>query len=118
MPSLCCLHLDGDELLRVLDLGVKLHPGNSADGVLRRVLLSQQLEREALGSLDGKPNKTNNLWISFEAIGFGGDEGVDYNDDEETEVCEVSSEELEQFAFQNRKPSPDRKPIKNITISD
>ena len=67
---------------------------------------------------DTYDGETQPAWISFEAIGFGGDEGVDYNDDEETEVCEVSSEELEQFAFQNRRPSPDRKPIKNITISD
>lgn len=57
-------------------------------------------------------------WVSFEAVGFGGDENIDYNGDDESEVCEVPEEELEEYAFQNRKPSPSRRQIKNITISD
>lgn len=57
-------------------------------------------------------------WISFTAIEDGGDSGIDYNDNEDTDVCEVPSEELEEYAYRNHQPSPNRKSIKNITISD
>lgn len=67
---------------------------------------------------DEYDGETYPAWVSFEAIDCGGDSGIDYNGDGESEVCEVPGEELEEYAFQNRKPSPSRRQIKNITISD
>lgn len=67
---------------------------------------------------DEDDGETYPAWVSFEAIDFGGDVGIDYNDDIDSDVCEISEEEIEKYAFRNHKPSPDKKQIKTITIND
>lgn len=54
--------------------------------------------------------------MSFHAIDEGGEFEIDYDDD--LEILEVSDDELTFYAFRNKKPSHDRKPIKNITITE
>lgn len=56
--------------------------------------------------------------IWFEALECGGCGGIDYNDNEETDVTEVPEEEVDSYAYQNKKPSPKRKVIKQINIID
>ena len=56
-------------------------------------------------------------FLSFEALNFGGIEGIDYCDDLDTDVTEVSNEEIEQYADQNAAPAPGRKLITKIEIT-
>lgn len=56
-------------------------------------------------------------FLSFSALECGGMGAVDYNDDPETDVLEVSESELEEYAEQHCEPSPNRKKIKEIKIT-
>lgn len=55
-------------------------------------------------------------FIDFEALDIGGAEGIDYYDDIDDYIKEVSGDEIFQYANCNEKPSPNRKPIKEIKI--
>lgn len=56
--------------------------------------------------------------LTFSAIDIGGEMGVDYSGDSDTDVCEVPQDELSEYAHRNHKPAPNRKQIKNITVDD
>lgn len=56
--------------------------------------------------------------LTFSAIDIGGEMGVDYFGDSDTDVCEVPQDELSEYAHCNHEPSPNRKTIKEITIND
>lgn len=54
--------------------------------------------------------------LSFSVSDEGDICGVDYNDG--IEVTEIPDEELEEYGYKNRAPSPKRKVIKNLKIDD